>query len=185
MKAGSLLTDPQQREGDMGPEATETEQSTEAATGVEPVGAESNDEVSFDAAYVRKLRAESAKYRQQAKENATAAARLAEIENSQKSELEKAAERADTAEKRAAALEAQVLRSEVAAAKGLTPAQARRLVGATREELEADADDFLQSLAPTHVVKAAPSPEDTGAGVAGAAAVTDPLALAAGVLKRR
>jgi hypothetical protein len=35
-------------------------------------------------------------------------------------------------------------RVEVAAEKGLTPAQAKRLVGATREELAADADEIVQ-----------------------------------------
>jgi hypothetical protein len=38
------------------------------------------------------------------------------------------------------------LRLEVAAAKGLTPKQAARLQGSTREELEADADDLLATF---------------------------------------
>ena len=38
------------------------------------------------------------------------------------------------------------LRAEVSNAKGLTPTQAKRLVGATREELEADADELLADL---------------------------------------
>jgi cell division septum initiation protein DivIVA len=38
------------------------------------------------------------------------------------------------------------LREEVAETKGLTTAQASRLVGATREELEADADDLLATF---------------------------------------
>jgi hypothetical protein len=42
--------------------------------------------------------------------------------------------------------EAEALRLRVAQAKGLTEAQARRLQGATREELEADADDLLESF---------------------------------------
>lgn len=49
-------------------------------------------------------------------------------------------------EKRANDAEARSLRSEVAAAKGLTPAQAKRLQGASREELESDADDLLESF---------------------------------------
>ena len=39
-----------------------------------------------------------------------------------------------------------MLRLEIAAEKGLTPAQARRLVGNTREELEADADELLEAF---------------------------------------
>jgi len=42
--------------------------------------------------------------------------------------------------------EAEALRLRVAQAKGLSEAQARRLQGATREELEADADDLLESF---------------------------------------
>lgn len=37
-------------------------------------------------------------------------------------------------------------RAEVAAEKGLTPKQAARLKGETKEELEADADEFLEEL---------------------------------------
>jgi len=58
-----------------------------------------------------------------------------------------------TAEDRIAALEqkiaeadARAARLEVAAAKGLTPAMAKRLVGTTRDELEADADELVKEL---------------------------------------
>ena len=53
-----------------------------------------------------------------------------------------------SAAKRAEAAEARALRHEVAAAKGLTPAQAKRLAGTTKEELEADADEILADFAP-------------------------------------
>lgn len=49
-------------------------------------------------------------------------------------------------ERKAAEAESRALRAEVAQAKGLTAAQARRLQGSTREELEADADDLLASF---------------------------------------
>lgn len=42
--------------------------------------------------------------------------------------------------------ESRALRAEVANAKGLTPMQAKRLMGSTREELEADADELLKDL---------------------------------------
>lgn len=42
--------------------------------------------------------------------------------------------------------EARALRAEVANAKGLTPSQAKRLVGDTLEELEADADELLKDI---------------------------------------
>ena len=58
-----------------------------------------------------------------------------------------------TLEERVAGLEAaaksaeqRALRAEIANAKGLTPTQAKRLVGETREELEADADELLADI---------------------------------------
>lgn len=51
-------------------------------------------------------------------------------------------------ERKIAEADANALRLEVAAAKGLTPAMARRLVGTTREELEADAEDLAKSVKP-------------------------------------
>lgn len=50
------------------------------------------------------------------------------------------------------------LRAQVASEKGLTAAQARRLNGKTREELEADADDLLESF------PAAPAKKDDEGG---------------------
>lgn len=75
--------------------------------------------------------------------------RLKAIEDKDKSESEKLSEKAATAEKRAQEAELRATRLEVAYAKGLTPAQAKRLVGETKEEFEADADDFLESIKST------------------------------------
>ena len=75
-------------------------------------------------------------------------ARLKEFEDRDKSEAQKLLERAEAAERRAQEIESHALRLEVAAEKGLTPAQAKRLVGNTREELVADADDLLSSFQP-------------------------------------
>ena len=97
----------------------------------------------FDRDYVAKLRAESAKYRTEAKANAKAAEKLAAIEEASKSELDKAAERANAAEARAAAAEAQLIRKDIAASKGLKPEAAEFLTGATPEEIEASADKLL------------------------------------------
>lgn len=63
-----------------------------------------------------------------------------------KTEIQKATERAEKAEKALADAELSSLRSKVALSKGLTPTQAKRLVGTTREELEADADELLSDL---------------------------------------
>jgi hypothetical protein len=64
-------------------------------------------------------------------------------------EARKAAERErDDLRARVAELETADVRREVAAAKGLTEAQARRLQGSTREELEADAESLLDAFRP-------------------------------------
>lgn len=55
-------------------------------------------------------------------------------------------ERVAEIEKRASDNEARAMRAEIANAKGLTPTQAKRLVGTTREELEADADELLTDI---------------------------------------
>ena len=68
------------------------------------------------------------------------AAKLAEIEEANKTEAEKTAERLAAAERRAAELEAKALRAEVAAAKGVPAAL---LTGSTQEELEAAADALI------------------------------------------
>lgn len=49
-------------------------------------------------------------------------------------------------EREAKEASARAIRAEVANSKGLTPRQAKRLVGETREELEADADELLKDI---------------------------------------
>lgn len=72
--------------------------------------------------------------------------RLKEIEDKDLSEVDKLRKQVAelTSERDGHALKA--LRLEVAAAKGLSPAQAKRLVGSTKEELEADADEILEAF---------------------------------------
>lgn len=109
----------------------------------------------------RALQEERRKAREAAKALAEAQARLREFEDRDKSEAEKTAERLSAAEKRAQDAEQRALRLEVAAEKGLTPGQAKRLVGATREELEADADDILATFptVPAQPERKAPKPD--------------------------
>lgn len=75
-------------------------------------------------------------------------ARLKEFEARDLSEQERALKRAEEAETRLREIESHAMRLEVASEKGLTPAQAKRLVGSTREELEADADELLDTFKP-------------------------------------
>lgn len=92
---------------------------------------------------IKKMRAALKKANDEA---AASRLKLKELEDRDKSESDKLSERISAAEKRAEESEAKALRLEVAASKGLTPAQARRLVGATQEELESDADELLSSF---------------------------------------
>lgn len=73
-------------------------------------------------------------------------ARLKELEDRDKSDADKLREERDAAIKEAADAKLERMRLEVAAEKGLTPAQARRLVGTSQEELEADADELLETF---------------------------------------
>lgn len=102
----------------------------------------------FDADYVKKLRDEAAKYRTEAKANAEAAKRLAQFEESQKSEQQKLMERAEAAERERDEIRLEALRLRIAHEKGLTPKQAARLRGSSEEELAADADDLLSEFGP-------------------------------------
>lgn len=81
-----------------------------------------------------------------AKANADAAKKLAEIEDANKSEIQKANDKAAEAERKAAEAELKATRLEVAQDAGLTATQAKRLVGANREELEADAKQLVKDL---------------------------------------
>lgn len=72
-----------------------------------------------------------------------------------KSEAEKRA----AAEQRAADAELRATRLEVAHAKGLTPTQAKRLVGTTKEELEADADEILRDFPTAPARPGTPKPD--------------------------
>ena len=83
-----------------------------------------------------------------AKQNATAAQRLAEIEETQKTAEQKAEERTRAAEQTATTASAETARLRVAIAKGLPADLVDRLVGATPEELAEDADRLMALIKP-------------------------------------
>lgn len=85
---------------------------------------------------IERLRRESAGYRTQVRE----------FEEANKTDLEKATGRVTVLEGELTTAQQQAARYEVAMAKGLTLDQAKRLVGATKEELEADADQLRKDL---------------------------------------
>lgn len=115
--------------------ATETAETTED----EPLGPSG---VKALAAMKEQLKAARA----EAREAKAVKQRLSELEDRDKSDLEKATSRAEAAEKAAAGHELAATRLAVAFEKGLTPAQAKRLVGSSRDELEADADEVLRDF---------------------------------------
>ena len=94
----------------------------------------------FDKAIQARIARERAKFADYDEVKARAS-KLAEIEEANKTEAEKVAERLAAAEKRAGELEAKATRAEVAAAKGVPVAL---LSGGTKEELEASADALIQ-----------------------------------------
>ena len=95
-----------------------------------------------DAAELERLRqADEELKRRQASELTEAERLQAEKEAAETARL--------TAERERDEARAEALRITVAASKGLTPGQAKRLQGSTKEELEADADDMLKDFAPS------------------------------------
>ncbi len=95
---------------------------------------------------LEKARKEAAGYRTKVRELEPLASKAQQLEDAGRSELEKLTARAEKAEREHAEATARALRLDVAFAKGLTPAQAKRLVGGSREELEADADEILRDF---------------------------------------
>jgi hypothetical protein len=100
-------------------------------------------------AEVEKWKAMARKHEGNAKANAEAARKLAEIEDAAKSEAERLAEQATKAEQRATQAETALARLRVASSKGLPPELADRLVGSTEEELAEDADRLLTLVKPS------------------------------------
>lgn len=109
---------------------------------------EKKDEFDADRAKAKitKANKEAQNLRARLKELEPLAAKAKELEDANKTEAEKLTERAAAAEKKATDAEGELMRLRVAINKGLTPKQASRLVGTTEEELEADADELLESF---------------------------------------
>ena len=92
----------------------------------------------FDAEYVDKLRKEAARYRNEAKSNAEAAKRLAQLEEAQKSDTEKVADRIAKAEAEVASVPAKVaeaLKGHLVALHGIDEKKAELYLTATEPEL--------------------------------------------------
>lgn len=141
------------KEGEGSPEGEKTQEG-EGGKENEPEGGgegEPFDEARAKEALSKKNR-EAQNLRKRLKELEPLANKAKELEDASKSEAERLAEAKSSAEGRAQKAEADVLRLGIAIDKGLTGKQARafakRLVGETEEELEADADELLESFKP-------------------------------------
>lgn len=97
-------------------------------------------------AKIKKANQEAANLRARIKELEPLASKAKELEDAGRTELEKLTVRAETAERERNEATSRALRLDVAFEKGLTPAQAKRLVGASREDLEADAEEILRDF---------------------------------------
>ena len=106
---------------------------TDPAAPVEPQEGEQEPEV-FDAEYVKKLRAEAAKHRTEARKNAEAAKRLAEIEEANKTEAQKAADALAAAQREAEQAKAEALRFRVASKFAVSDEDADLFLTGTDEE---------------------------------------------------
>lgn len=95
---------------------------------------------------LERIKAELKEAKAKAKANEDAAKRLADIEEANQTEQQKIAARAEKAERELAAERLNGWRTSVALEKGLTASQAKRLVGNTRDELTADADELLADI---------------------------------------
>lgn len=111
----------------------------EAPQGEAPVEGEQKAEIDWKAE-ARKWESRAKENLASAKANEGAAKRLAEIEESQKTEAQKAQEALEQAQRELAETRLQAARAEVAAEKGVP---ASLLSGSTREELEAAADALI------------------------------------------
>jgi hypothetical protein len=129
-----------------GEEMTDTTNADDTATETTAAASTATETETDWKAEAEKWKANSRKNEDNAKANAAAAKKLAELEEANKSEIEKAQARAEAAEKELNSTRIEALRNSVALDKKLTPSQAKRLVGSTREELEADADELLADL---------------------------------------
>lgn len=107
------------------------------------------------------------------------AAELDDIKQANQSETEKLTTERDALARERDEAVGRLARLEVALEKGLTPSQAKRLVGDTREELEADADELLKDIGKPR----SPKPDlNQGRQSGGTASTADQFAAAIGDL---
>lgn len=120
---------------------TETTSTPDPAATAQPDDATAKPETDW--------KAEARKWEQRAKENRDAADRLAALEDAQKSETQRLTERAEKAEKALAGVTVDRDRLSVVLAKGLDPELAPLLSGASKEDIEKQADLLASRMTAT------------------------------------
>jgi hypothetical protein len=132
-----------------------TEPTTQEATATDPAPAQDDpvaaakaeaDQARAAGDDLATLRAEARKWEAQAKANKAAADELKKLQDADKTESQKLAEDREAHKSRAEQAEGELMRLRVGLRKNLTEAQAKRLIGTTEEELEADADELLATF---------------------------------------
>ena len=137
----------------------------------------------FDADYVAKLRKEAAKYRTEAKANADAAKKLAEIEEANKSEQQKQAERLAELEREASQARAEALRFKIASKFGVSDEDADLFLTGTDEETLTKQAERLAARNEDAGKPRAPKPDpNQGRRSGGSASTADQFAAAVGGL---
>lgn len=129
----------------------ETTESTESREGMADIPPEVKDAL-------HKANEEAKKFRLRAKENEDAAKRLAEIEESQKTETQKLTDKLNEATRQTGETALENARLRVALRHGLTEDQARRLIGSSEDELDADAEQLKASLGLTNTEETPSTP---------------------------
>lgn len=116
-------------------------ESPETDNTVQPEGTTNDDQqAQSDSAQGTDWQAEARKWEKRAKENKSAADKLAEIEESKKTEIQKATERAEQAEKRLSELEREKSRLSVIATKQIPEKYHDLVKGDSEDELLASAE---------------------------------------------
>lgn len=123
------------------PEQTPQETEKEPAHSFTPISSQEE----FDKILGRRLAAERAKFAGYDDLKAKAA-ELDQLKDANKSETQRLSDQLAGLQRENETLKLTQLRADVAAEKGIPAKFARRLTGTTREELEADADDLLETL---------------------------------------
>lgn len=131
------------------------------STGVSNVNNENaaeHEDIDYKAKYEETL-AHSRKWEQRAKSDKELADKWREYELAQKPEAERMAEELAEYRKKAAILEVETIKKDIALDKNIPAKLLQFLTGSTREELEGQADELLSVISESAKPKTQPNPE--------------------------